>query len=117
MTIKRYANTATRDYMQKREVHYLCKVPGHNTALLAPLLKTGKMLGLKIARLVTANSSGSTGDLSCEKGDFLVEQVGLLHSDRSALIEAATALDEEIQVIATSSEEITVCILSHSFVF
>ena len=113
MTIKKYANTATRDYMQEREVHYLCKVRGDSSTLLAPLLKIGKMLGLKIARLVTANSSGGLGDLCCERGDFLVEQVGLLHSDHSALIEAASALDADIQVISTSSEDITVCIMHY----
>lgn len=110
MTIKKYANTATKDYMQKREVHYLCRVPGNNTNLLSPLLKTGKMLGLKIARMVTVNDCSGLEDFSCNTGDILVEQVGLLHSDHTALMEAATALDADIQVIATSSEAITVCI-------
>lgn len=108
MSVKKYANSATRDYMQDREVHYLCKVPGGNTNLLAPLLKTGKMLKLKIARLVTANDRGDIGNLCCDSGDILVEQVGLLHSDHTALIEAASALDTDIQVVSASSEEITV---------
>lgn len=111
MTIKKYANSATRSYMQVREVHYLCRVPGNNASLLAPLLKTGKMLGLKIARIITANGRNSMDDFSCERGDLLVEQVGLLHSDRTALIEAANALDADIQVIAVSSEQITVSCL------
>jgi nucleoside diphosphate kinase len=106
MTLKKYANSGTRDYMEAREVHYLCKVPRSNTTLLSPLLKTGKMLGLKIAQIVTANASSGLDELTCESGDLLLELVGLLASNHSTFIEAAMTLDTDLQAIVATAENV-----------
>jgi hypothetical protein len=114
MTLKRYANSGTRDYMHAREVHYLCRVPAARTALLAPLLQAGARAGLKIAQIVTANAANGLdegegeGELSCESGDLLLELVGLLAADHAAFLRAARALDPALQATVATSEAVQV---------
>ena len=109
MTIKSYANSATKDFMERRESHFLCVIPGSNTSLLGNLLRLGKQYHLNLARVITANATLDIANgIAVRPGDILLEQVSTSVVDSSEVIRALKASGPGINISQQSSQGITV---------
>ncbi len=109
LTIKGYSNSATKAYMEPREQHFLCIIPGNNTSLLGALLREAKRANLKVGRISTSNSSLeiSNGD-QVNRGDILVEQVATSRIDVDTVIRDLTSVGRAVKCSVQSSQDITV---------
>lgn len=120
-----YANTATRDYLKTREVHFLCVVKADSLSRLNRILDVVDQHRLSIGRTRTANESlpgvgADTGDIVFEfvgiQGqngeDFIgdVDKIGVGATVTSAPFQEISAVMDQFSGIA-APENATLCLL------
>lgn len=86
--IKKFANKATTEFMNAREVRYLCKVGRKDLVEFGRLLIAAKKSGLVMGKVVTTSSNFYSRILSAEQGDVVLELVGILATQKDAFLKA-----------------------------
>jgi hypothetical protein len=106
MVIKGFANKATTDFMKTREVRYLCKVGKEDLVEFGTLLNTAKRCGLVMGKVVTTSSTFYSRILAANRGDVVVELVGILATNKDAFLKAIDipSLSSVTAVMATAQE-------------
>jgi hypothetical protein len=107
--IKKFANKATTDYMNAREVRYLCRVGSNDLVQFGKLLIVAKSCGLVLGKVVTTSSSFYSRVISASKGDVVLELVGKLTTNKEALLKAIdTPSLFSVEAVLASSQDIDV---------
>ena len=93
--IKDYSNSASKEYMEAREKHFLCLMGASNMkeGLLGNLVTLGSSYDLKVARIKSTGSGFSADDLTVSAGDVLIEIVGItISSELNSFVGAVHSL-------------------------
>uniref|UniRef100_A0A7S3GT03 DM10 domain-containing protein n=1 Tax=Spumella elongata TaxID=89044 RepID=A0A7S3GT03_9STRA len=105
--IKKFANKATTEYMNAREVRYLCRIGRDNLSQLGKLLIVAKNVGLVLGKVVTTSSSFYSSILAADQGDVVIELVGKLCTNRDALLKAIQVPSlSSVDAVMASAQEI-----------
>mmetsp|Transcript_3442 Transcript_3442/g.5367 ORF Transcript_3442/g.5367 Transcript_3442/m.5367 type:complete len:332 (-) Transcript_3442:147-1142(-) len=88
LVVKKFANKATTEFMNAREVRYLCKVGKENLIEFGRLLIVAKKCGLVVGKVVTTSSAFYSDILSAAPGDVVLELVGILSEGRDSFTKA-----------------------------
>jgi hypothetical protein len=102
-----YANTATRDYLMAREVHFLCVVKADSLNRLNRVLDVVDQHRLLIGRVRTANIS--VPDVGVDTGDIVFEFVGIQGQKGEDFIGDVDKLNVGAAVTCQPFQEISVC--------
>jgi hypothetical protein len=109
MLIKSFANKATTEFMNSREVRYLCRVGKEYLEQFGKLLVAARKCGLVLGKVVTTTSTFYSSIISANAGDIIVELVGILASNKDALLRAVEGPGlSSVEVIMATSAEIDV---------
>lgn len=107
--IKKFANKATTDYMNAREVRYLCRVGRDDMSQLGKLLIVAKNCNLVLGKVVTTSSSFYSSIINANQGDVVLELVGKLGTNRDALLKAVNVPSlSSVEAVIASAQEIEV---------
>lgn len=83
MIVKKYANKATTEYMNAREVRFLCKVDRRDLHQFGTLLLMAKKHGLVLGKVLTVSDDFySSAITSVASGDVVAELVGILSTNK-----------------------------------
>ena len=111
--IKKYANIATTQYMQEKEVHYLCKISEDPSSLgnIITAASSSKLVFVK-ARTSTSNVL----DFNISRGDTLLQFVSVKGKNNSFLSDVkalgSSAINVSILPVEKISEMMTACSIS-----
>lgn len=101
-----YANSASRDYMMSREVHFLCVMKADSLSRLNKILDVVDQHRLSIGRARTANHS--MPDIEVDAGDIVFEFVGIQGQNGENFISDVNKLRAGATVTAASYQNISV---------
>ena len=108
ITIKKYCNVATTQYMQSREVHMLVVLGFEGRNLL------GRVLKLASAHKLITGKMKSVGvdmpDIGARTGDFILQVVGYAGKDSEKYIPAVEALGRCVTCSVTNLETMQDCL-------
>ena len=107
--IKKFANKATTEFMNAREVRYLCKVIKTDLSAFGKLLITAKKCGLVLGKVVTTSSNFYSNVLCASQGDVVLELVGILASNKDAFLTAVnTPALSSVDAVKANAKDIDV---------
>lgn len=84
--IKKYANSATTDFMAKRESHYICILKSKSVSILGNLISLASEYDLKIANVKTSGNSFNLNNFSGSEGDLLIQFVAITQKDTKSFL-------------------------------
>lgn len=109
MIVKKFANKATTEYMNDREVRYVCVIPRNQTQLVGKILILAKRYGLILGKVVTMPSGQEFRTVSYSAGDVVLELVGILSSKRDTFLTAVESPSySSVTVVKATASEINV---------
>ena len=86
MIVKKFANKATIEFMNAREIRYLCKVTKEDLIQFGKLLIIAKKCGLVMGKVATISSNFYSSIIEASVGDVIMELVGILASNKDAFM-------------------------------
>lgn len=104
IVLTNYANSATRDYMMAREVHFLVVIPASQVGHAGSVLQAAKEHRLSIARVRTAGSSVPD---YLDGGDVVLELVGIAGQNGEDFAADISRISSEITAVDVPMDEIT----------
>ena len=109
IVLKKFANTATADYMNSREVRFLCVIK--STALTASFYKClllAKKHKLRMGRVVTTSTELSVDQQYVSYGDALLEIVGLSTAAKSKFYIEVNQIGPTVYVTESNEGSVSV---------
>lgn len=118
MIVKKYANKATTDYMNAREVRFLCKVDRGDLHQFGTLLLMAKKHGLVLGKVLTSSDDFYSSAIpSVVPGDVVAELVGILNTNKDGFLKEVLTDKKlsSVTVVKASTRDIDVCVGSSLF--
>ncbi len=106
--IKKYANSATTEYMTSREVRFLCLINKDGYKDVPRLMIEAKNNKLTLGRVITTSSSFDFEDLSVNNGDCLIELIGFCIPNTKHLLTDMRNMSRNVDCIITDADSISV---------
>jgi nucleoside-diphosphate kinase len=103
ITIKKYCNKATSEYMESREVHFLVVVGGEGRQHLGRVLQLSKEHRLITGKMRTTGVD--MPDIGARAGDFLIQAVGYDGAESHKYIPAVESIGPSVTCVALSSDD------------
>lgn len=103
ITIKKYCNKATTEYMESREVHFLVVLGNEGSGFLGKVLQLAKAHKLITGKMKSIGEDMS--DISARAGDFLLQVVGYDGEESQKYIPEVEGLGKFVTCTAVSADE------------
>lgn len=108
LTITKYANNFTEDYMMSRETHVVVTVGRDDGHLLGPILTAAAKLRLKLGRSATTSRAVSLRELSIRPEDeFIMEFIARSCDAADAFIEGAQNISGAVTAITAEASSVS----------
>lgn len=112
MSVNKYANKATEEYMKNRELHFITIVNKIDSRNLGSFLKLCSEYKLNIGKTRTTSSSFSLIGIDVRKDSIVIETVALGNSiDKNEFINRSSNIFQASTTINSSAEQISVCFI------
>lgn len=107
LVIKKFANTATEEYMRAREVRFVCTVSRKNLSASSVIFNIVKDQKFALGRVYTTSSSTFIDDLDISYGDTIIEVVGISVANKNDFLSAVNNIGPSTKAILSSESKIT----------